>query len=62
MYNPYNADLIRIRRQELIEQADRARVAKAARKAHRERRALAGRPSEVNGRASTPNPGLLLGA
>jgi hypothetical protein len=38
MYNPYSPDLVRMRQQELIAEGDRGRVAKAVRRARRDRR------------------------
>ncbi len=60
MYNPYSLDLVRFRHQELIAEADRRRIAKAARKAGRRRRAPAGRPDDTTVRGSATRPAVPL--
>jgi hypothetical protein len=66
MYNPFSVDLARVRQQELVAEADRRRVAKAARKSRRQRRALASRPIDadtvMDGRQQTTRPALPLRA
>jgi hypothetical protein len=66
VYNPYNLDLVRRRQQDLIAEADRRRIAKAARRARWQRRALAGRPTAADidrdGRQPTARPALPLRA
>lgn len=51
MYNPYNADLARLRQQELIAEGDRDRTARAVRRAHRRRHRGPG-PSPTRGLTS----------
>jgi hypothetical protein len=64
MYNPYSPAVARLRQQELIIEADRRRIAKAALKARWERRRLAGRPIDIDtsGRQPTTRPALPLRA
>ena len=58
MYNPHNLDLARLRQQELIAEADRARVAKAARRARRQRRVLVDRTINIDNRPTPMGPAL----
>ena len=63
MYTTYNLDVGRVRQQELIDEANRRRTAKAARKARQDRRRkLAGHSYGIDGRQSTARPGRPIRA